>query len=247
MPAARQHQIIEMVRNRFKNGHHLPLQFLTGRILKQLADKRNIDRTKVRDYLEPLTESAVEIKAVERLDEIETDHWDVFLHEELQLRAYFNRRTYTSLVTEIAQGKKPNTNMKQRLVNQQHWTQESDEVGDPPKYLIDGRDRVVTRQKIVHRMGQGGQSRLATKFVMSMLSSFLSGTCHCNATPSFIRVANKLIENRRTVVVFSFVVRSFSDAFNFENSVEKVYVHLITNWWCNIGSKEGKADPKRGT
>lgn len=57
---------MKMVQNRFKNGHHLPLQFLNGKFAKQMANKRNNDRTKVQEYLETLIESALKIKEGER-------------------------------------------------------------------------------------------------------------------------------------------------------------------------------------
>lgn len=44
---------------------------------------------------------------------------------------------------------------------------ESSELGDPPKALVDAKDRVKSRKGAIHQMGQSGTPRLSIEFVRS--------------------------------------------------------------------------------
>lgn len=73
-----------MVRSEFKNGARLPLSYLTGRIAKQMSDRRNNERQGVREWVRsnnPLT--AKHIQEMKCPDSIPEDLWDAFLKEEL--------------------------------------------------------------------------------------------------------------------------------------------------------------------
>lgn len=52
----------------------------------------------------------------------------------------------------------------------QRWNDESDELGLPPKNLVDAKDRVQFRKEATHRMGQGGTYRLSAELVSSSYS-----------------------------------------------------------------------------
>lgn len=115
-----------------------------------------------------------EIKEGSCPDGIPEDHWAAFLEEELQLQAYFERQGYIGLTTRIASGSWPNIIDPVDLqLTRERWIAELVEMGDPPKSLIDARERVKSRKEATHRMGQGGVHRLSVEFVSSS-SSFLA-------------------------------------------------------------------------
>lgn len=72
------------------------------------------------------------------LENMLEEHWATFLEEELQLRAYFERKGYTRLTTNVASGSWPNLIDPTSLQNDvERWTIESAELGDPPQALLD--------------------------------------------------------------------------------------------------------------
>lgn len=159
MTAGRHHQIIEMVRTRFKNGARIALDYMTARIAKQMSDRRNnkrqVMRVWVRSNNQLMTKQIQEMKCP---DSIPPYLWAAFLEDELQLRAFFKKWELEEMVDNIA------VDPVQFKKDMQRWNAESDELGLPPKNLIDAKDQVQTRKEATHRMGQGGTNRLSAEF-----------------------------------------------------------------------------------
>jgi hypothetical protein len=169
-----QQQALNHVKATFRNGADMSDQWLRDKISGSMSQMRYHDRMKIRSYLKGMRY----YRGLSRPLQFSEDVWNSFYEVEVQIKASNDLQEWTHNLeykrSQIEAGKlQPDYDLS--LLEQKVSELQSvvDEVGKPPAKFLQAAQRISSRPKTTHKLGQGGLPCLKSEFV-SPLSPLLS-------------------------------------------------------------------------
>ena len=161
-----QQQALNHVKATFRNGADMSDQWLRDKINSSMSQMRYHDRMKICSYLKGLRD----YRGLNRPIQFAEDVWNSFYDVEVQIKASNDLQEWTHNLdytrSQVEAGKIPADRdlspLEQKVSELQSVVAE---VGKPPAKFLHAAQRISSRPKTTHKLGQGGLPRLKSEFV----------------------------------------------------------------------------------